>query len=155
MPSYNKSTRQRVADINLGLRVDRATAALPATTAAAIFNVLGGRVAVTAIVGEVTTVLGAVVTNLSIQSNPTTGTTTAMCAVLAIASKEAGTLFTIDGTAATALQAGSSGSVRGQATPVIVAIGAIELLTNATNTGSVKWSIFYVPIDEGASIEAA
>ena len=154
MTHYNQSTRQRVADINLGLRVDRATATLPATTAAAIFNVLGGRVAVT-IVGEVTTVLGAVVTNLSIQSNPTTGTTTAMCGVLAIANLEAGTLFTIDGTAATALQAGSSGSVRGQNTPVIVAIGAIELLTSATNTGSVKWSIFYVPIDDGAYIAAA
>ena len=38
----------------LGLRVDRATATLPQTTAAAIFNVLVGRVAVTQIIGEVT-----------------------------------------------------------------------------------------------------
>jgi hypothetical protein len=82
MPNYSQSTRNRVAD--------------------AIFNIIGGRVAMTAILGEVTTVLGAV-GNISIESNPTVGTTAALCAVLAAGALEEGTLLSIDGTLATAM----------------------------------------------------
>ena len=45
MPNYNWSTRQTLADLRLGMRVDRATSTLPATTNLPIFNVVGGRVA--------------------------------------------------------------------------------------------------------------
>ena len=155
MPHYNTSTRQRVADINLGLRVDKATATLPQTTSSALFNVEVGRVLVNMILGEVTTVIQTQINATKLQSNPDTGTTTDMCAALDITAKEVGSLFTISGTAGTALQAGSSGSVIGQAIPVIVAAGAIELVCAASNTGYVKWSIFYVPIDDGAYVEAA
>jgi len=59
MPNYNASTRQAIADIGVGLRVDRATAALPATTSDVLFTVSGGRVIVDLILGEVTTVIEA------------------------------------------------------------------------------------------------
>ena len=154
MPNYNQSTRQRIADINLGLRVDRATATLPQTTAAAIFNILGGRVAMTAIIGEVTTVLGAV-GNMSLEVNPTTGTTAALCAVLAAGALEAGTLLSIDGTKATAMLGVNAGGSAMQSKPVALPIGTLDLRLSLSSTGSVKWSLFYVPIDDGAYVEAA
>ena len=154
MTHYNLSTRTRVADINLGLRVDRATATLPQTTAAAIFNVLGGRVAMTAILGEVTTILGAV-GNMSIEANPTTGTTAALCAVTAAGTFEAGTLLSIDGTIATAMLGVNAGGTAMQSKPVALGVGTLDLRLSASSTGSVKWSIWYIPIDDGAYVTAA
>ena len=151
---YNKSTRQRVADINLGIRVDRATATLPQTTAAAIFNVLVGRVAMTAILGEVTTVLGAV-GNMSIEANPATGTTAALCAVVAAGAFEAGTLLSIDGTKATAMLGVNAGGTAMQSKPVVLPVGTLDLRLSLSSTGSVKWSLWYVPIDEGAYVTVA
>ena len=157
MPSYNLSTRQRVADINLGLRVDRATATLPQTTAAAIFNVLVGRVAITQIVGEVTTVIQTQANNTKLTANPTTGTSVDICAALDITADEVGCLYGITGLNTDALigvNAGALPQVGGKGA-VIVNVGTIDLDCAASNTGSVKWSIFYVPVDEGAYIEAA
>lgn len=137
-----------------GLKVDRATAALPATTSGSLFAVTGGRVLITSIVGEVTTVLGATVTNLKLRSAPTTGTAVDLCANLAVANKEAGTLFGITGTFATALVGANAGATVVPSNPVVVPIGNIQATTDATNTGSVKWSVTYVPLDDGATVTA-
>jgi hypothetical protein len=154
MPHYNTSARGRLADIGLGIRVDRATATLPQSTAAAIFNIVGGRVAMTAIVGEVTTILGAV-GNMSLEANPTTGTAAALCAVLAAGALEAGTLLSIDGTLATAMLGVNAGGTAMQSKPVALPVGTLDLRLSASSTGSVKWSIWYVPIDDGAYVTAA
>jgi hypothetical protein len=138
----------------LGNKVERATATLPQTAAAPIFNILGGRVAMTAIVGEVTTILGAV-GNMSLESNPTVGTTAALCAVLAAGALEAGTLLSIDGTKATGMLGVDSGGTAIQSKPVVLPVGTLDLRLSASSTGSVKWTLFYIPIDDGASVEAA
>jgi hypothetical protein len=159
MPYYNKSTRDVAAALGLGLRVDRATAVPPQTAVQVLFNVEVGRVLVTLVLGTVTTVIGNVATILHMQSDPDTGTTTDMCVAalgLDIDSLEAGTLLTITGTVTDAMQAGSSGSVIGQATPVVVAPGEIEIETDAScGTGSIQWSIWYVPLEAGAYIAVA
>jgi len=49
----------------------------------------------------------------------------------------------------------NAGAVPGQTRSVIVNIGTIDLDCAATNTGQVKWTLFYVPIDNGASVVAA
>lgn len=154
MPNYSQSTRNRVADIHFGLRVDRATATLPQTTAAAIFNIIGGRVAMTAILGEVTTVLGAV-GNMSLESNPTVGTAAALCAVVAAGTFEAGTLLSIDGTLATAMLGVDAGGTAMQSKPVALNVGTLDLRLSGSSTGSIKWSIWYVPLDDGAYVTAA
>jgi hypothetical protein len=154
MPTYNWSTQQVMADINLGMRVDRATATLPQTAAAAIFNIVGGRVAMTAILGEVTVVLGAV-GNMSLEANPTVGTTAALCAVVAAGAFEAGTLLSIDGTLATAMLGVDAGGTAMQSKPVALPVGTLDLRLSASSTGECKWSIWYVPIDDGAYVTAA
>ena len=154
MPNFNQSTRDVITSVALGLRVDRATATLPQTTAAAIFNVLGGTVAMTGILGEVTTILGAV-GNMSIEANPTTGTTAALCAVTAAGTFEAGTLLSIDGTKATGLIGVNAGGSAMQSKPVALPVGTLDLRLSASSTGSVKWSIWYLPLEDGAYVTSA
>ena len=138
----------------LGIGVDRATATLPATATAAIFTVAGGRCLVTQILGEVTTIIQTQACNLKLQGNPTaTGSSVDLCADLNISAKAVATLFGITGTLADALLSGLA--IVGQSIPQVVQAGTIDLVTSATNTGSVKWHIRYIPLDEGATITAA
>jgi len=153
MPNYNLSTRGRIADINIGMRVDRATANM--TTGLDLFTISGGTVLVTLILGEVTTIMETKTINLKLQADPTTGTTSDMSANVDMTAAEAGTLITISGVPGTATQLGKSGNVIGQLAPVVVAPGVIQVIIGATHTGSIKWSVFYVPLEEGASIAAA
>ena len=139
----------------LGRQVSRATATLPQTAAAAIFNILGGRVLITSIVGEVTTVIQTQLDNTKLTSNPTAGTSVDMCAVLDITADEVGTLYGITGLPSDALLGVNAGLVQAMNRGQILPVGTIDLDCSASNTGSVKWSLTYIPIDDGASVEAA
>lgn len=139
----------------LGERVDRADANLPQTAAEAIFTVIGGRVQITGIVGVVGTVIETQANNTKLTANPTVGSDVDICAVLSITADEAGTLYSITGTLSDALAGTAAGAVSAQAKGVIVNTGTIDLNCAASNTGTIAWTIFYIPIDDGASIEAA
>lgn len=138
----------------LGASVSRAAAALPATTTGNLFTVTGGRILLTGIVGEVTTVIQTQACNASLVVDPTVaGSNVALCAVLNISALAVGTLLSITGVAATAMQSGLA--VVGMTTPWIIPPGAIGLLTSATNTGAVSWKLWYMPLDTGAVVAAA
>lgn len=154
MAVYNTTTAAALTGTILGTRVDRAAATLPATTQTPYFHVYGGRCAVTMLLGEVTTVVQAQACNASWESDPETGTTNAMCAVVEMNAAEAGTLMSITGTVGDAMILGKSGAVKGQLAPVVVAVGDLEFKTSATNTGATKWSLWYIPLDDGAYIAA-
>jgi len=139
--------------LQLGAKVERTTANL--TTGLALFNILGGRVQLNLIVGEVTTIMQAGANACKLTADPTIGATTDLCATADMDAAEAGTLITISGTAVTAMQLGKSGSVRGQDSPVILAVGQMIWVQAAVKTGSVKWTLFYIPIDDGAYVTAA
>lgn len=141
--------------MTLGAKVDRPAAALPQTATGALFNVTGGRVLVTSIVGEVTTVLGATATNAKLVSTPTTGTAVDLTAVLAVANKEVGTLFGMTGLFSDALVGANAGAGVAPRNGVVIPVGSIGLNTTANNTGQVKWSITYIPLDNGAAVAAA
>jgi len=147
----------------LGTKVDRATATLPQTATGALFTVAGGRVLLTSIVGEVTTALGATATSLNLVHTPTVGTVGDLCAATVCTSDSVGTLYGITGIPADLMSAEKNG---GTVVPVdyntglplrglILPIGAIGLKSTANDTGSVKWSITYVPYDDPASVTAA
>ena len=141
--------------IRFGIKVDRATASLPQTTQSALFTVATGRVLLTGIVGEVTTVIQTQANNTKIVSNPTTGTDVDLCAVLNITAKEVGTLFGITGLFSDALVGANAGAGVLPRNGIVIPIGTIDLNCAASNTGSVKWSVTYVPLDNGATITAA
>lgn len=153
MPSASSLRGLRLAQ--LGFKVDRDAAALPQTTQSALFTISGGRVALTAIVGEVTTVIQTLLDNAKLVANPTTGTDVDICAVLNISAKEVGTLFGITGLFSDALVGAAAGATVVPRNSVVLPAGTLDLNCSASNTGAVKWSIFYVPIDDGATVAAA
>jgi len=134
--------------------VERASAALPQTAQTPYFTV-SGRVLITRIVGEVTSDLGAVATNLKLIANPTVGADVDLCTAVGVASDAAGTLYTITGTLADAMIATTSGAVQAQPDAVLVADGSIDLDADANDTGETKWAVHYIPLDNGASVSAA
>jgi len=138
----------------LGAKLDRATATLPASVYGALFTISGGRVILTSIVGEVTTICSSTATNLKITSTPTTGTAVDIATNLAIASKEAGCLFGI-GAYVGALVGTNAGATTMPDTPIVLPVGTLGITTSATNTGSVKWSVTYIPLDDGAEMAVA
>lgn len=144
---------QSFAAVQLGFRVDKASAALPATGNQTIFTVSGGRVLICLLFGEVTTIIQAQACNLKVTSAPTVGTAVDLAANFDINAKEAGTLFLVegDGTALVGLNAGAAYSAIGRPT-VIVPTGVIRITTAATNTGATKWTCYYVPLDDGALV---
>lgn len=141
-----------------GRVVERATAALPQTTASALFTVSTGRVIVTSIIGEVTTVIQTQANDTKLQFNPTAaGATQDLCAVLDVSADAVGTMYSITGTPGTAMKDALNfvSSDKMLAQPLVLKPGAVELSCAASNTGSVKWTLTYWPLDTGASVVAA
>lgn len=141
----------------LGNRVTRAAALLPATGQAAIFTVKGGKVLVTSLIGEVVVVMPATTNTLQIAGNPTTGTDVVWTTAVSTASKEVGSVITPGLTAGGALQVANAGAGNSVGpTGYVAQIGTIDLITTGTAaTGTVKWTLTYVPLDDGASVVAA
>lgn len=145
----------------LGVRVERATDTLPQSTDEAIFTVSGGRVIITSLVGEVTTAIAAGTTpDLKIKYNPTAaGSDFDLCTAVSIASDAVGQMYYIAGSVASPGALLVGGAV-GQANPVFTAPlmlseGDIEIDMDESVTGSVAWTLTYIPLDDGASVAAA
>lgn len=143
--------------ISLGETVARATAALPASTSGNIFTVTGGRIIIVSLVGEVTTAVQNQACTLAIGYAPTTGTgsTTNLGTASSIIAAPIGTHFGFNPGSATATDLATQAGVSLPSAGVLVDVGAVQITTSATNTGSVKWDIAYIPYDNGAQVAAA
>lgn len=148
---------QDVRTIALGIAVARATATLPATATGNIFTVSGGRIAVVSLVGEVTTAVQNQACTLAIGTTPTvgTGSTTAMGTASSIIAAPIGTHFGTNPGGATVVDLSTQAGVALPSAPFVVNIGSITITTSATNTGSVKWDLVYIPLDVAAQVVAA
>ena len=135
-------------------RTERTTATLPQTTTDALFTISTGRILVYQILGEVTTAIQNQANNTKLTLNVGTGTDVDICAVLDIANDEVGTLYGVTGTFANAML-GAGQALQGQTIPFVLKPGDINLDCAASNTGSVKWTLFWVPLDDGAYVAAA
>lgn len=132
---------------------------LPATTTGRIFRVFGGKVRVRALVGIVTTVIQAQADNVKISAQQLTnaaatlGTAVDITANVDVTGLEAGGHYFVegDGTAGVLSNAGLVlvGTNSGE---WIVEQGQIYVTTSATNTGKVRWEIYYQPLDKGAFV---
>jgi hypothetical protein len=138
-----------------GIAVERPAALPPQTATANLFRVVGGRVLLKQIIGQVTTAIGNVANNTNLSFNPTDAAAGNMCAVADIDNDAIGTVYGITGTVATALQK-STNVLLGQVTSHILKPGTIDLICAANSgTGAIRWTVIYVPIDDGAYIEVA
>ena len=146
--------------IALGVRVTKSVS--PASGSTDLFTITGGRVLVTALVGEVTTVMSATATSLSLQSDPTAGAAADIAAATVVTSDAVGTLYSITGVAADLL---SAQTVTGTQVPgvafapasgrVVLPAGKVTQVGTAANTGVTEWTLCYIPLDDGAAVEAA
>ncbi len=134
----------------LGNVATKSTGTLAATTIP-LFTITG-IVAVSSIVGTVTTAV-TVANSYKLQNNPTVGTTKDLCAALDIGTTDSpvGEIFTVTGTAATALVLGSSPIT---ADFVVLPAGQIESVSAGTD-GVILWAVTWVPITDGATLVAA
>jgi len=139
----------------LGQTVERATAVITAATVP-IFTVSGGRIVVKQIIGEITTVIQVLATNVRLNAVPTLGTARNLSANLNISGYAAGDLLGITGINTDAMiPPASGGALEEQTMGVIVQEGVINLISDAAPTGSVKWTLKWVPLDDGAAVAAA
>lgn len=144
----------QLAAINLGTKVSTSGKTVPQNAASALFTVTGGRVVVLGIVGEVTTVIGGTTPSAKLVANPTTGTDSDITSAVAITSDPVGNLYGV-ATVGGALVVLESVAPLNQ-TPFVVKAGTIDLNVSAADaTGAIKWDLFYVPLDPGASVTAA
>ena len=134
--------------------VTRATAALPQTAAGALFTVTG-KILVVDIIGEVTTVIQTQANNTKLVANPTVGADVDMCAVLDISADAVGSTMNITGTLANAMVNVPGGAGVAQAGRQIIHGGTIDLNCAASNTGAIKWTLHWIPIEEDADVVAA
>lgn len=145
----------------LGTQVNRATAALPATAAQNIFTISGGRILLTSLLGEVTTVIQAQATTVKLTSTPTTGTAVDLTANTGdINALEVGGFITVTPALTLtpfglAIQKQLAGATTMSAVRIVIPIGSLSYTTGATSTGAIKWTMTYIPLDDGASVVAA
>ena len=151
---YNMSALDTTELARLGVRVFRAADNI--TTGEDLFTVSGGNCLVNLMLGEVVgTKIENKTVNFTLVANPTTGANTDIAASLDIDNDPIGTIYTVEGTAGTALQRGETGSVIGPSVPFLVAPSVIEATVGDTHTGTTQWTLWYVPLETGAKIVSA
>jgi hypothetical protein len=127
--------------------------ALPQSVAGNLFAVTA-KIRLIEIIGEVTTVIQSQANAIKLQAVPTVGSAVDLCGTLDINAFAVGRIVNITGTLATAMASNANGVLVGQAAPIIIPAGFIALNAAASNTGAMKWTIVYEPIDPGATVIA-
>jgi len=157
MNPLNDSARAGLLNMRLGVKVYRATAALPQGTTDTLFTIADGIVLMTAIYGEVTTAIGgANATKLTANPTVATATDTDLCATVDITTCKAGDLLSITGTPGDAMLAAHVGCVQIQTvTGIFLQQGTLDLNCVGSVTGAIAWTIFYIPAEEGANVVVA
>ena len=149
---------------NLGVQVDRAASIIPQTVATPgtpYFTVATGYVLVTGLVGIFTVAAGGAC-NATWCQNPDAGVDTDFCAATALAGAvAAGYIMTVSGIVTETMLplAGSVAQLMGGASSggspgLVFGPGDLGVFTSANITGNWRWTLWYVPIDAGATVVA-
>ena len=128
---------------------------------------VSGLCLITAIVGKVTTAI-TVANTVKLQANPTTGTTSDLCAATDLGTTDtpAGNLLSVSGAPTGSVVSGIgavaafpiskvSSDYLGAACGLFIAAGTIEQVTATGADGGITWFVTYVPIESNATIIAA
>lgn len=160
MPNYTPQQLAALADLRQGARVDRAAALVTAATVN-LFTVAGGRVLLTGFLGEIVVAIAATACNITITHLTTD--VTAVVTPLSIAGSDiqslaAGRMITLPAAVGSVmtLSTGSSAAVFNAAPVYALKTGGLQLVgSGAPATGTIKWSAWYIPLDDGAYMAAA
>lgn len=150
----------QIRSLLLGVRVSKATGTV-ANGTTTLFNITGGRVVITSLVGRVTTLIGSTTSNCKLVYNPTAaGTSFDLCTAVDIATDAVEQTYYIAGSVASGgalLVGGAVGQANGVfSSPYILQAGALEQNLSADPVGgAITWTVTYYPYDDGASVAAA
>lgn len=142
--------------LEYGPQVLKTAQALPQTATGTLFTVTGGRVAITSLIGTVSTAIQNQACTLALGTVPTVGTasSTGLATATSIINLEAGThlylpaskgALTVNANAGAAAQLFAGNAY-------VVSAGTISWTTSASNTGAISWALTYIPIDDGAAV---
>lgn len=154
MSVLNDNNAFRKATLGLG-PVTKATGTITVATLP-LFTVTG-KIALTSLVGEVTTAI-TVAGTTQLQANPTTGTTGALCAATDLGTTDtpAGDLLSISGVVGDSIIRSVGWAVAGFKQPyLVIAAGGIEMVTATGADGEITWYATWVPLTDGATLVAA
>ena len=145
--------------LRMGFRVDKAEGATVATGKTSLFTISEGRVLITQIVGEVTTVIETQATAVKLVYDPTAaGNDVDLCATLDLTADLAGELYSITGDfsdALISLRNAVEADAMMEKHGIILGPGAVHQNSGAASSGGIKWTLWYLPLDDGASVVAA
>jgi len=149
-------TANRIADLRIGCRVDRPAAILAAATN--LFTVAGGNVILTAFYGEIMVVIDAA-NQLTLTYDADEAA--ALDTVLGTASADintyvAGRMIYLPTLAGALTVSGTCGACPIDIAPNwLLPPGHFDLTsTGTTTTGTIRWSLWYVPVDPEAYVYA-
>ena len=158
-PSYSQDTLNRISDVVLGCRVDRAAAILAG--AQTLFTVSGGSIMLTGFYGEVTVVINAVANRLTltydadISANGSVYVDTVLGSLGADTQGfVAGRMFYLPVAGGALTDTTTCGACPLDVAPLyVLPPGHFDLTSNGTTTtGKIRWSMWYVPLGDGVNV---
>ena len=158
MGIYNQSTRARIADINQGMRIVKPASSCAGIADVELFTVGGGKIALLGLVGECDGTMENAATTILIKCVVGGTDTDLSIASTTIASKVVDTMLTLPAAVGSVLtiSTGEGAALLNAAPVYLVQPGTIEMTVGAaTNTGTITWTLWYVPMEDGAYVEAA
>ena len=152
----NRQTPYRVGSpVIRDWRHSRCAAYSPTAATVAKFTVSGGAILVHLMYGTIVTTLEATASNVSVTLNPTTGTTGTVASTAEGNGLVAGDHILIEGDGTAAIVAGATKwFTLGGPAAFIADAGAIEVIHAAAQTGTLRWDLFWEPLDEEARVVA-
>jgi len=157
--NISSDTAQRIADMVVGCRVDRAAAVLSGG-AETIFTVAGGDILLTGFYGEIMGLMDAAATlTLNYDADISPNASVYVDTVLGSISADPDTYVVgrmvylpVEGGAMTFTGAGGACPI--DVAPIMVLPpGHFDLTSGAaTTTGTIRWSMWYIPLDAGAYV---
>ncbi len=168
MAGFATEVRRKIDSIfltgpTLGERVEKTAAYNPAGTSVNLFTVAGGRVMLRALVGQVTVIVAknaAANANTRLRHTPSTGAAAAtnMCADLDCDTDNVDTVYSITGAAGVPMVDDARAGVIVPSfvtNQQILQPGIISKFYTTLTTGTIRWTLHYIPIDAGATVVAA
>ena len=119
------------------------------------FTITGGTVLVHLMLGVVTSTLETTASNVSVVVNPTTGTSDDIATTADATGIATGNFILVEGDGTAAIvAAGVRIFPNGAPTPFLAPIGGIDVVHAAAMTGTLRWDLWWEPLDENARVTA-
>jgi hypothetical protein len=141
--------------MKVGVKVDKSAVNLAQTGTIDLFTVSGGKVLCFGLLSEVTTIIQAQANATKFIAHPAAGSDVDLCATADINALEAGGFLSVDGVLATAAVKTLAGAAQLASRPFILPSGCVVRQScAANNTGQMKHSLMFLPLDAGAIVTA-